>query len=88
LAIGFLAAAYELKISVGRSDEDSLRVAGHDNHPVSRYTCPMLTTYSHNYKQIAQKSVEITLALIDEDNRGGARKTILYDGELIMRASA
>lgn len=49
LAIGFLAAAYEQGMRVGRGEGCALRVAGHDNHPFSRFTCPTLTTVSHNY---------------------------------------
>lgn len=88
LAIGFLAAAYELRVSVGRGPDCSLRVAGHDNHPFSRYTCPTLTTVSHNYSAIATTSVETILSLIESGERGSARETRLFNGELIMRASA
>lgn len=88
LAIGFLAAAYELGLRVGRGEDCALRVAGHDNHPFSRYTCPTLTTISHNYTAIATRSVETVLALIESDEPLGDRTTTLFDGELIMRASA
>ena len=44
LAIGFLSAAYESGIRVGHGEGCDLRVAGHDNHPFSRFTCPTLTT--------------------------------------------
>ncbi|MCK8464058.1 LacI family transcriptional regulator [Aliiroseovarius sp. S1339] len=88
LAIGFLAAAYELGLRVGLSADCSLRVAGHDNHPFSRFTCPTLTTVSHNYTAIATKSVETILALIESGDRAPERKSTLFDGELIMRASA
>lgn len=88
LAIGFLAAAYELGLRVGRGEGCALRVAGHDNHPYSRYTCPTLTTVSHNYAAISRTSVESILALIESDERQMERETILFDGELIMRASA
>jgi DNA-binding LacI/PurR family transcriptional regulator len=88
LAIGFLAAAYELGIKVGFADDCVLRVAGHDNHPFSRYTCPTLTTISHNYSAIASGSVETILHLIESGEREAVRRTTLFDGELIMRASA
>jgi DNA-binding LacI/PurR family transcriptional regulator len=88
LAIGFLAAAYEMGLRVGLGDDCALRVAGHDNHPFSRFTCPTLTTVSHNYGAIAQRSVETVLSLIETGRRGGDRNTTLFDGELIMRASA
>lgn len=88
LAIGFLAAAYEMGLRVGFGEDCALRVAGHDNHPLSRYTCPTLTTVSHNYSAIAQRSVETVLGLIESGRPDGDRKTTLFDGELIMRASA
>ncbi|WP_371170714.1 LacI family DNA-binding transcriptional regulator [Aliiroseovarius sp. 2305UL8-7] len=88
LAIGFLAAAYELGMRVGLGQDCMLRVAGHDNHPFSRFTCPTLTTVSHNYSAIATKSVETILSLIESGDRGAERKLTLFDGELIMRASA
>ncbi|MCK8484344.1 LacI family transcriptional regulator [Aliiroseovarius sp. S2029] len=88
LAIGFLAAAYEAGFKVGLGDDCALRVAGHDNHPFSRYTCPTLTTVSHNYSAIATKSVETIMAMIESGERAPERKSTLFDGELIMRASA
>jgi len=88
LAIGFLAAAYERGMRVGRDADCVLRVAGHDNHPFSRFTCPTLTTVSHNYTAIAEKSVEAIVAVIESGERNETRETLLFDGELIMRASA
>ena len=35
-----IAAACESKRPVGRDDGSELRVAGHDDHPLSRFTCP------------------------------------------------
>ena len=88
LAIGFLAAAYELGLRVGRGEGCALRVAGHDNHPFSRFTCPTLTTVSHNYSAISETSVETLLSLIDSQSRATQRETMLFDGELIIRSSA
>ncbi len=88
LAIGFLTAAYELGLRVGLDKDCALRVAGHDNHPFSHYTCPTLTTVSHNYSAIATKSVETILGLIESESPAPERKSTLFDGELIMRASA
>jgi len=88
LAIGFLAAAYELGVRIGLGDDCALRVAGHDNHPFSRFTCPTLTTVSHNYTAIATNSVETVISLIGTGEHRAERKITLFDGELIMRASA
>ena len=40
LAIGFLAAAYDRGLRVGVGEGHALRVAGHDDHPYARFTCP------------------------------------------------
>lgn len=88
LAIGFLAAAYELGLRVGFEDGCALRVAGHDNHPIARFTCPTLTTVSHDYNAIAKGAVDAALALIESTELPFEREMTLFDGELIMRASA
>jgi DNA-binding LacI/PurR family transcriptional regulator len=88
LAIGFLAAAYELGVKVGLGVEYGLRVAGHDNHPIARFTCPKLTTVSHNYSAIATNAVSTMMSLIESGERVANRNITLFDGELIMRASA
>ncbi|WP_421722900.1 LacI family DNA-binding transcriptional regulator [Bauldia sp.] len=88
LAIGVLAAAYEKGLRVGRGTGCALRIAGHDDHPFSRYTCPALTTVSQDYTAIASKSVETLFGLFDTESRKAERETVLFDGRLIMRQSA
>lgn len=90
LAIGVLAAAYEKGIRVGRGKECALRVAGHDDHPFARFTCPSLTTVSQDYGAISDRSVETLFRLMDEDapDASGGRSEILFEGRLVMRASA
>lgn len=88
LAIGFLAAAYELGLRVGHGEGCALRVAGHDNHPYSRYTCPTLTTVSHNYSGISKSSLSAVFDVINREDKGHDREMTLLNGELIMRASA
>lgn len=88
LAIGFLAAAYEKGISVGIEPEDSLRVAGHDDHPYARFTCPALTTVSQDYDSIAGSSVNRLLSIIDSGDRPAKHEAQLFDGTLVMRKSA
>ena len=87
LAIGFLTAAFELGKKVGIGSECELRVAGHDNHPFSQFTCPTLTTISQNYSEIAKRSVDNMMQLIHSDKIID-HKTTLFNGELIMRSSA
>ncbi|TNJ44836.1 LacI family DNA-binding transcriptional regulator [Phaeobacter sp. B1627] len=88
LAIGFLAAAYECGLRVGRGPSYALRVAGHDDHPYARFTCPPLTTVAQDYAAIATKSVEAILSLIESGERAKSRVTTLFSGKLIERVSA
>lgn len=88
LAIGLLAAAYEKGLRVGRGTGTALRIAGHDDHPFSRYTCPPLTTVSQDYAAIAESSVSTMLEMIEAGGESEAREVTLFDGRLVMRLSA
>ncbi len=88
LAIGFLSAAYEMGLRVGRGSGCALRVAGHDNHPYSRFTCPALTTVSHDYDSIASSSIERLLDLLENRESHNGPRERLFDGKLVMRESA
>lgn len=85
LAIGLLTACYELNLRVGGGEDDDIRVAGQDNHPFSRYTCPPLTTVSQDYDAISKNAVNLLLYAI----KGGAycQESQFYDGKLIIRQS-
>ena len=88
LAIGLLAAAYEKGVRVGITEGCNLRIAGHDDHPFSRYTCPSLTTVAQDYDAISERSVETLLQALDEDNKNDSPRDTLFEGRLVMRASA
>ena len=88
LAIGVLSAAFEAGLKVGIGPDCDLRVAGHDDHPFSRYTCPTLTTVAQDYAAIAQTSARILFDMIDSSARPGMRKSELFDGKLVLRRSA
>ena len=88
LAIGFLSAAFESGLRVGHKAGCDLRVAGHDDHPFSRFTCPSLTTVAQDYEAIGKRSVEAIMKLIDSVERDGDREEKLFEGRLIMRGSA
>lgn len=88
LAIGFLAAAYEKGLRVGVGDGCALRVAGHDDNPFSRFTCPSLTTVSQDYDEIAGRSLERLLSIIASGERPEDKASTLFDGALRMRHSA
>ena len=87
LAIGFLSACYEKGVRVGRGEDCALRVASHDDHPFSRFTCPSLTTAAHDYAAVSDCSVETLFRLI-EGGRFGERHETLFPAKLVMRASA
>jgi len=65
-----------------------LRVAGHDDHPFSRYTCPSLTTIAQDYDAIGERSVSEMLKIIDGANGIAERSEELFEGRLVMRGSA
>ncbi len=88
LAIGLLAAAYQRGLRVGRGSGHALRIAGHDDHPFARYTCPPLTTVSQDYTAISKKSVAALLERIEGGEEAGERRSILVEGKLVMRDSA
>ncbi|MEK0163290.1 LacI family DNA-binding transcriptional regulator [Phaeobacter sp. JH20_36] len=88
LAIGLLSAAYQQGLRVGLGDGCALRIAGHDDHPFSRYTCPTLTTVSQDYTAIARTSAETLVARIEGSAAAAPRREILFDGQLVMRGSA
>ena len=88
LAIGVLAAAYEMGLRVGRGRGHAVRIAGHDDHPFSRFTSPPLTTVSQDYAAITDRSVETLFEVIEAGSGAIATRTTLFDGRLIMRDSA
>lgn len=87
IAIGLLAAAYERGLRIGRGPGSAMRIAGHDDHPLSRFTCPPLTTVAQDHVAIADKSVNALFDMIEE---GGPqqRSPVKLEGKLIMRLSA
>ncbi|WP_371708983.1 LacI family DNA-binding transcriptional regulator [Labrenzia sp. PHM005] len=88
LAIGFLSACYELGVKVGRGEDCDLRVASHDGHPFSRFTCPSLTTASHDYAAVSEHVVNTLFRLIENGGRFEQREEIRFPARLIMRDSA
>ena len=88
LAIGFLAACYDKNIRVGIAPDCELRVAGLDGHPFSSFTCPALTTVSHDYNAVAERSVETLFSTMEQDKMHRQRTEKLFEGKLLMRASA
>jgi len=88
LAIGMLSAAYRLGLRVGHGAGCDLRIAGHDDHPFSQFTCPPLTTIAQDYESIANRAVSALFELLDDETHHSDRSEITFDGRLVMRDSA
>lgn len=88
LAIGFLSACYDSGLRVGRGEGCALRVASHDDHPFSKFTCPSLTTAAHDYDSVSQQSVETLMNLIEAGGKFDHRPETVYPAKLILRSSA
>lgn len=88
IAIGLLAAAHEMGLRVGQGSGCALRIAGHDDHPWSQFTCPALTTVAQNYSAISDRSVETLFRIINSGGKAEEYESILFEGKLVMRASA
>jgi DNA-binding LacI/PurR family transcriptional regulator len=89
LAFGVMAAAFSNGLSIGRKKGSDLRIAAHDDHPLSRYTCPALTTIAQDFESMAGRSVDILLSLLgEEDVAREAPRKVSLDGTLAMRQSA
>lgn len=88
LAVGLIAAAYQKGLRVGHGPGCAMRIAGHDDHPWSQFTCPPLTTVSQDYSSITERSVEMLFSLIENGRTEGPRPEILFDGKLVLRSSA
>ena len=92
LAFGALAATYQRGLRVGREPGCDLRIAGHDNHPLSKYMCPPLTTVAQDFNKMANLSFSVLLDLIEgshtADLKLGQTGSVRLETKLIMRMSA
>ncbi|MCZ4256894.1 LacI family DNA-binding transcriptional regulator [Sulfitobacter sp. G21635-S1] len=86
LAIGLLTACYEKGVAVGRGPDCTVRVAGQDGHPHSRYTCPPLTTISHAYDAVSKAASDALFAAINGQVTPWSSTRL--EGRLILRDSA
>jgi len=90
LAIGFMSVCCQNGLRVGRGAGCELRIAGQDDHPYSRFTCPSLTTIAHDYEAISRAAVKTLFRLIESGDQQPPerRETTLFEGRLVMRDSA
>ena len=88
LAIGMLSASYKQGFKVGLKPDCQLRIAGHDDHPFSRFTCPSLTTIAQDYSSIANRAANALFEVLDDEEHPSGQKETLFEGRLVMRDSA
>jgi len=89
LAIGVMRAANRHHLLPQRKGESSdFRVAGHDDHPLSAYVYPALTTVSRNTSGMGEAAVEQILDQIENGRRHDKGVTRTFDAELRLRESA
>lgn len=89
LAFGVIAAAWQRGLKIGHGADCDLRVAGHDDHPLSEYACPPLTTVAQNYNEIGRLAIELLLRKLSEtESPASSKDQILLKSELMLRRSA
>jgi LacI family repressor for deo operon, udp, cdd, tsx, nupC, and nupG len=92
LAFGVMAAAFQQHLRVGRGAGCDLRIAGHDDHPLSRYTCPPLTTVGQDFERLGTLATEALLAQVGElpeaTESGTPPLQQRLEAKLMMRDSA
>ncbi|MFT4180730.1 MAG: LacI family DNA-binding transcriptional regulator [Rhizobium sp.] len=94
IAFGAIAAAYKMGLKVGHGATSDIRIAGHDDHPLSRYACPPITTVAQNVSEIGRRAVDMLLAMLGDndetEDQGGTTLTarFLLSAELMLRESA
>lgn len=91
IAFGAISAAYQAGVKVGQTGQGDLRIAGHDDHPLSRYACPPITTVAQDYDQIGTHALDLLFQMMDmeqEQHVTDRGEIILLKGEIVLRNSA
>ncbi len=92
IAFGVTGALWQAGLKIGRLKDCDVRVAGHDNNPLSEYTCPPLTTVAQDYNEIGRLAIELLFRTLGEttDDRLELPETqrILLNAEIKLRMSA
>jgi len=92
IAFGVTSALWQAGLKVGRLNDCDIRVAGHDNNPLSEYTCPPLTTVAQDYNEIGRLAMELLFRTLGETTEGKlslpAENRILLNAEIKLRQSA
>lgn len=92
LAFGVIAAAWERGLKVGHGQGFDIRVAGHDDHPLSQYACPPITTVAQNYNEIGRLAMGLLFRKLGEetgmDDIRLSQERIMLKADLMLRKSA
>jgi DNA-binding LacI/PurR family transcriptional regulator len=88
VAFGVMAAVHQAGLSIGIELDCDLRVAGHDNQPLSQYCSPPLTTVQQNTAEMARHAIALLLPRLGADATPPSARHILIDADLVLRASA
>jgi len=83
-----MAAATQLGLRVSRDAGADMRVAGHDDHPLSRFASPSLTTIAQDFERMASLAVEMLTSHLTETKQQRSEQIHLLEAKLIMRNSA
>jgi DNA-binding LacI/PurR family transcriptional regulator len=92
VAFGVLAAVNQAGKKVGITPDCDVRVAGHDNQPLSEYIWPPLTTVQQNTAEMGRRAINLLLSRIDSSRVLDEPRTrgehILVNADLVLRSSA
>lgn len=88
IAIGAISAANKHALfNPGVPRQGRLRIAGHDDHPLSRFMFPAITTAGQDIAGIGQEAVRLLLDRI-RGERTGASVEVRKEALLVVRSSA
>jgi LacI family repressor for deo operon, udp, cdd, tsx, nupC, and nupG len=85
-AFGVMAAASQIGLPVSR-EGNGIRVAGHDDHPLSQFTSPSLTTVAQDGEKMANLALDVLMKRISGEV-DDSEKIHLLEAQLRMRNSA
>jgi DNA-binding LacI/PurR family transcriptional regulator len=88
VAIGALRAAAHHGLEPGSLRRGGLRIAGHDDYPLSQFMIPTLTTVAQNVEAIGQAAVDRLIEKLRVEKFQANQTVQLMDGVLKVRDSA
>jgi DNA-binding LacI/PurR family transcriptional regulator len=88
VAIGALRAAAQHGLEPGTLRRGGLRIAGHDDYPLSEFMIPTLTTVAQNVQAIGQAAVDRLIEKLRVEKPQSNQTVQLMDGVLKVRQSA